>query len=244
MMHLYKAWRESRLGFVLSIAALATIGTLFCLFPRLDPQHKYTYTQTMYLVTYAGVLRNIFIVLTLLLGLGGFLRERSHCTLQFTLALPARRSHFFAARALVGVAELSAFALVPAILVPMFSRWSHHSYPSIPQALHFSVLWICCGAMFFAFGLFLSTFVPGDYPAATACLISLFVYLVILEFAPLEKFPSFDLFNVIAAWHMPYFSGRDTCFVTYLPWGTLSIVVLLALGIITLAAQIAERQDF
>lgn len=243
-MQLYKAWRESRLGFLLSIAALATICTLFCLFPRVDPQHRYTYRQTMYLVTYAGVLRNIFVVLTLLLGLGGFLRERSSGTLQFTLALPARRCHFVAARALVGVAELSAFALVPTILVPMFSRWSHHSYPSIPQALHFSVLWICCGTVFFAFGLLLSTFVPGDYPAATTCLISLFGYLAVLEFAPLERFPSFDLFNVIAAWHMPYFSGRDTCFIMYLPWRTLSAVALLAVGIIALAAQIAERQDF
>lgn len=244
MMHLYKAWRESRLGFVLSIAALAVICTLFCLFPRSDVLHKYTYTQTVYLVTYAGVLRNIFIVLTLLLGLGGFLRERANGTLQFTLALPARRSRFIAARALVGITELSAFALVPAILVPMFSRWSHHSYPSVPQALHFSVLWICCGTVFFAFGLWLSTFVPGDYPAATVCLFSLFAYLAVLEFAPLEKFPAFDLFNVIAAWHMPYFSGRDTCFVTYLPWRTLSAITLLGLAIMVVAAQIVERQDF
>jgi ABC-type transport system involved in multi-copper enzyme maturation permease subunit len=244
MMLLYKAWRESRLGFVLSLTALAAICTLFCLFPRGDLQHKYTFTQTMYLVTYAGVLRNIFIVLTLLLGLGGFLRERSYGTLAYTLALPVRRSRFIAARAVVGFAELSALALIPAVLVPMFSRWSHQPYPSIPQALHFSVLWMVCGTMFFAFGLLLSTFVPGDYPAAATCLISLFAYLMVLEFAPLEKFPSLDLFNVIAAWHMPYFSGRDTCFVTYLPWRTLSVITLLAVITISVAGQIVERQDF
>ena len=244
MMLLYKAWRESRLGFIISIASLAVICTLICLFPRADSQHKYTYTQTIYLVTYAGILRNIFIVLTLLLGLGGFLRERSYGTLAYTLALPVRRSRFIAARAVVGFAELSALALVPAVLVPVLSRWSHHAYPSIPQALHFSVLWIGCGTIFFTFGLLLSTFVPGDYPAAAACLITLFVYLIVLEFAPLENFPSFDLFNVIGAWHMPYFSGRDTCFLTYLPWGTLSIIALLSVITVAAAALVVEHQDF
>ncbi len=141
--------------------------------------------------------------------------------LAFTLTLPVRRSRFVAARAIVGFAELSALALVPTLLLPIFAAWSNHSYPSIPQALKFAVLWIACGALFFAFGLLVSTFVPGDYPAAAACLVSLFAYLIVLEIAPLERFPSLDLFNVVTAWHMPYFSGRDTCFVTYLPWLTI-----------------------
>ena len=242
-MLLYKAWRESRLGFLLSISAFAVICTLLCLFPRTDLQEKYSYTQTIFL-TYAGILRNIFLLLTILLGLGGFLRERSYGTIAFTLTLPVRRFLFIFARAVVGFAELSALALVPAFLLPIFAVWSHHSYPSIPQALKFAVLWTGCGTIFFAFGLLLSTFVPGDYPAAAACLISLFAYLIVLEFAPLEKFPSFDLYNVMAAWHMPYFSGRDTCFLTYLPWGTLSIIALLALTTIAAAALIVEHQDF
>ncbi len=243
MMLFYKAWRESRLGFLLSVSAFAVICTLLCLFPRTDLQEKHTYTQIIFL-TYSGILRNIFLLLTILLGLGGLLRERSYGTLAYTLTLPVRRSRFVFARAVVGFAELSALALVPAFLLPIFAAWSHHSYPSIPQALEFAVLWIGCGTIFFAFGLLLSTFVPGDYPAAAACLISLFAYLIILEFAPLEKYPSLDLYNVIGAWHMPYFSGRDTCFLTYLPWRTLFIVVLFACGIVAGACQIVERMDF
>lgn len=246
MMLLYKAWRESRLGFLLSIGAIVMFCTAFGLSPRpdLNPQHPHTYTWFLYNATYGGPLRNIFLVLTLLLGLGGFLRERSCGTLVYTLALPVRRSRFIAARATVGFAELSALAFVPTLLLPNLAVWTGHSYPSLLQALTFAVLWIGCGTVFFAFGLLVSTFVPGDYPAATACLMGLFAYLVVLEFAPPERFPSVDLYNVITARHMPYFSGRETCFVTYLPWGTLSIVVLLALGVIALAAQIAERQDF
>ena len=243
-MLLYKAWRESRLGFLLSMSALVLLCTVFGLSPRADLLHKYTYTQITFLQNYGGPLRNIFIVLTLLLGLGGFLRERSYGTLAYTLTLPVRRSSFVAARATVGVAELSALALVPTVLLPIFAAMANQSYPSIPQAFKFAVLWIVCGTMFFAFGLLLSTFVPGDYPAAAACLVSLFAYLIALEFDSAEKFPSFDLFNVITAWHMPYFSGRDTCFVTYLPWRTLSVITLLAITTIAVAGQIVERQDF
>ncbi len=243
MMLLYKAWRESRLGFLLSVSAFAVICILLCLFPRTDFHQKYTYTQIIFL-TYSGILRNIFLLLTILLGLGGFLRERSYGTLAYTLTLPVRRSRFILARAVVGFAALSALALVPALLLPIFAVWSHHSYPSLPQVLKFAVLWIGCGTIFLAFGVLLSTFVPGDYPAAAASLISLFAYLIVLEFAPLEKFPSFDLYNVMGAWHMPYFSGRDTCFLTYLPWGILLIVALLAVITIAVAAIIVERQDF
>ena len=244
MMLLYKAWRESRLGFLLSISALAIFCAICCLNHRADLERKFTFTQITYLQNYAGILRNIFVVLTLLLGLGGLLRERASGTAPFTLALPVRRACFIAARAIVGFGQITVLALLPALLIPAFSRWSHHSYPSVAQALHFSVLWIVCGTVFFAFGLLVSTFVPGDYPAAAACLIGLFGYLVALEFAPFEKFPSLDLFSVIAAWHMPYFSGRDTCLVTYLPWGSLSAILVLALSIIVIAAQILERQDF
>lgn len=242
----YRAWRESRLGFLLSIAAIIMFCVVFGSSPRPepDPQHPHTYAALIYSVTYGGALRNIFLVLTLLLGLGGFLRERSYGTLAYTLSLPVRRSRFIVARAAVGFAELSALALVPAVLLPTFAAWTHHSYPLLPQALKFAVLWIGCGTVFFAFGLLLSTFVPGDYPSAAACLISLFAYLVALEFLPLDGFPSLDLFNVIAARHMPYFSGRETCFISYLPWHTLSAIVLLGIGIIAAAMQVVERQDF
>ena len=246
LMLLYKAWRESRLGFLLSIGAIVLFCTVFGLSPRPepDPQHPHTYAALIYSVTYGGALRNIFLVLTLLLGLGGLLRERSYGTLAYTLALPVRRSRFIVARVVVGFAELSAIAFAPTALLPTFAVWTHHFYPSIPQAFKFAVLWIGCGTIFFAFGVLISTFVPGDYPAAAACLISLFAYLVVVEFAPLEKYPSVDLYNVITAYHMPYFSGRDTCFVTYLPWRTLCMVTLLAAATLVIAAQIVERQDF
>lgn len=244
MMLLYKAWRESRHGFLLSLGALALFCAVFGLSPRTDLPRTFTYAEIIYSATYGGALCNIFLILTLLLGLGGFLRERSYGTLPYTLALPVKRSRFVAARAIVGFAELSALAFGPALLMPAFAVWTHHSYPSTPQALKFAVLWIGCGTIFFAFGLLLSTFVPGDYPAAVACLISLFAYLVVLEYAPLEKYPAVDLYNVIKASRMPYFSGKDTCFLTYLPWETLSIVVLLAAATIAVAAQVVEHQDF
>lgn len=244
MMLLYKAWRESRLGFLLSIGAIVMFCTVFGLSPRSDPEHRLTYAAIVYGATYGGALRNIFLILTILLGLGGFLRERSYGTLAFTLALPVRRFHFVIARAFVGFAEMSTLAFVPALLLPTFAAWTHCSYPSTPEALKFAVLWVGCGTIFFAFGLLMSTVVPGDYPAAAACLIGLFAYLVVLEFVPHERFPSIDLYNVITGWDMPYFSGKETCFLTYLPWRTLFVIVLLAAAVLAVTRQIVEHMDF
>jgi ABC-type transport system involved in multi-copper enzyme maturation permease subunit len=160
-MLLYKTWRESRHGFLLSLGVLALFCTVFSLSPRTDLP-RLTYAAIMWGATYGGAVCNIFLILSLLLGLGGFLRERSYGTLVYTLSLPVRRSRFVVARAIVGFAELAALAFVPTLLMPTLAAWTHHSYPSTPQALKFAVLWIGCGAIFFAFGLLLSTFVPGD----------------------------------------------------------------------------------
>jgi ABC-2 type transport system permease protein len=240
----YKAWRESRLGFLLSVAALVFFLGVYTMFPRIDPLHRYTYTQETYLITYRGAVRNMFIVLTLLLGMGGLLRERSHHAVGFTLALPVSRFKLVATRAGVGVAEMAVLALVPALLLPVFTGLSHHTYPSFAQALQFSAVWIGCGTIFFAAGFFLSSVVSGDYPTAAACLICLFAYLMVLNLDFFERFPSLDLFNVMSGERMPYFSGRDTCALTYLPWRTLLIIALLACVVLSAARQIIERLDF
>lgn len=238
----YKAWRESRLGFLLSVLALTVVCWMYWTFPRYDP--RFTYLQDTYLVTYRGAIRNIFIVLTLFLGLGGFLRERSYGTLGFTLALPISRFRLVITRAAVGVVEMALLALVPAMLSLIRSAWLHQGYPSLSQALVFSAVWIGCGIMFLAVGLLISSVVPGDYPAATACLMSLFAYLMLLDQGLFERFPSFDLFNVMSGDSMPYFSGRDTCELTYLPWRTLFIIALLACSVLAAAWQVVERRDF
>jgi ABC-2 type transport system permease protein len=109
MMLSYKAWRESRLGFLLSIFALALFCALYfySVDNRPDTVHRYTDLQKTYLVIYHGAVRNIFIVLTLLLGLGGLLRERAHGTLEFTLSFPVRRRRIVLTRAAVGLPRWS-----------------------------------------------------------------------------------------------------------------------------------------
>src|SRR2546429_3621244 len=97
VMLLYKAWRESRHGFLLSLGVLALFCTVFSLSPRTDLP-RLTYAAIMWGATYGGALCNIFLVLSLLLGLGGFLRERLYGTLAYTLSLPVRRSRFVVAR--------------------------------------------------------------------------------------------------------------------------------------------------
>ena len=86
--------------------------------------------------------------------------------------------------------------------------------------------------------------VPGDYPAAAACLISLFAYLIILNLDVVGHVHSLDLFDVMSGEHMPYFSGRDLCTIAWIPWSLLARYALVAIVLFGAACRIVERQEF
>src|SRR5689334_17162028 len=89
---------------------------------------------------YKGYLRDIFVVVVLLLGMGGLGRERAYGTSGFTLTLPVSRWRLTATRATVGLAESTVIAFLPAILLPLLSPLVNETYPW-SQAFHFAVLW-------------------------------------------------------------------------------------------------------
>jgi len=88
----YKAWRESRVRFLASAVALAVICASFVFFHR-DASggisdEPLSYTVYVWRITYKGYLRELFMILAILLGLGGLTREGDQRTAGFTLALP------------------------------------------------------------------------------------------------------------------------------------------------------------
>lgn len=244
-MLLYKTWRESRLGFLLSVSALLVFTLVPLLFPHHDPRSRFTYTQEIYLSNYrGGPPRNIFLMLALLLGLGGLQRERANGTVLFTLSLPIRRAKLVAVRAGVALVEMAVLALTPALLLPPFSSWHYGPYPSFSQAFHFSLLWMGAGTVLVAFGLLIATLVPGDYPAAAACIIALFSYVLILNLDVVSHVHSLDLLDVMSGEDMPYFGGRNLCTIAWIPWSLLARYVLVATVLFGVACWIVERQEF
>ena len=191
MMLLYKAWLESRTRFGLSVVAIVGLLALLVLMnrdARVDVAGlNVTYSQYFWLAFFKGYLREIFVVVVLLLGMGGLLRERAYGTSGFTLTLPVSRWRLTATRAGVGLAESTVIAFLPAILLPLLSRLVNEAYPW-PQALHLAVLWAFGGAFVFTMGFLASALFNGEYSAPIAAVALLFAYSTITDLPGVERY--------------------------------------------------------
>src|SRR5262245_66651550 len=102
----YKAWRESRARFVLGAGVLVWFCASFVsearhnFPPRMDPDLPYS------VFVWRGIFNGpdtlLLVLVALMLGLGGLLRERASGFAVFTLSLPVKRWQILVSRALVG----------------------------------------------------------------------------------------------------------------------------------------------
>jgi ABC-2 type transport system permease protein len=248
----YKAWLESRIRFM--ITALTIIG--FCLFAvffnrRMQAAGVFfapdlranTYSKHIYDLIYSGTAKGVFAMLTIFLGLGGLLRERSQRTAVFTLALPVSRWQVVSSQLAVAVGQLALLALLPATLLPSLSAAVHQSYP-VTEALHFSVLWFGCGSIILAFAFLLSVSLPGEYTAPLVCYIALMLQTLVALWRPLKPYRLNLLWTMGEFETMHWDVQRHLLVAGSMPWARLSAIMLIACAMLALAVRITYRQDF
>lgn len=247
----YKAWRESRPRFVISAAALAGFCLLVVLFherirtasgipPGMMAQ---SYSEHIYHFIY-GTAKGLFLLFVLpFLGLGGLLREKARGSVGFTLALPVSRLRVVGAHVGVGLSEVGALALLPALIVPTISPLVHESYP-LSQALHFSVLWFVCGTVVFAAAFLLSVVLGGEYSAPVACIIVFYLQDLILASEPLARY-RLKIVWIAGEFGTMRWDAQHTMLLSGpLPWSSLLTITLISTVLLAAAALITQRQDF
>ena len=242
----YKAWRESRARFLLSAVALVVICASFVFFHR-DASggisdEPLSYPVYIWRITYKGYLRELFMILAILLGLGGLTRERDQRTAGFTLALPVGRWRLLVTRTLLGLGQVLLLATLPAIVVPLLSPLIGRACPS-SQAWGFTILWATVGSLIFAMSLLASVLFPGEFTAPVAAILGLTAYSFLADMRPLERYLT-DIHDVMSGVDMPYFVERTGILTGPLPWATLFTVLLAAAALIAIGARITSRQDF
>lgn len=242
MMLWYKAWRESRIRFAMIALAVAAVCLYAVLFHDQD-LHGRTYNEHIYNLIYSGTAKGVFAFLVIFLGLGGLLRERAHRTAIFTLALPVSRVRLILTQIAVGLAEMAALALLPALLISSLSPLVHQTFP-LAEALHFSVLWFGCGTIIFASAFFLSVVFGGEYTAPVACYIALISQALVAQWAPLRPYRLNLLWTMGEFGTMRWDSQHNVLLSSPLPWVRLLIIALIASGLFALSARITQRQDF
>src|SRR5579871_2717430 len=90
----YKMWRESWIRFVISAVALLWMCGSVVLLQRQVRAHAdepLSYERYIWSAVYKANVLDLFILLVIVLGLGGVLQERAQGTAGFTLSLPVSR---------------------------------------------------------------------------------------------------------------------------------------------------------
>lgn len=233
MMLLYKAWFESRKRFLLSFLAMGGLTVVFVLFNHdvrsVVTDHNVSYGEYIWKSIFKGQLRDVYVVLALLLGMGGLDREREYGTAGYTLALPVSRWRLIAARGFAGFIEIIALSFLPATLVPALSPFIREIYPW-GQALHFGILWTIGGVLIFTIGFLASVLFSGEYSAAIAAMAALFAYSIATDLPGMEHY-IIDVHDTMNG------SG---------PHGfkTLAMIAMTALAIIGVAGYITTKRDY
>ena len=245
----YKAWRESRVRFLTSALVLIGICAAVVLLQQSFRAQLHTreaplntYAGYIYLRIYGGFARGTFLLLALVLGLGGLQRERAHGTAGFTLALPVSRFKHVAVRAAVGMLQVVALSLVPLILVPGLSPFAGESYPW-RQSLQFSLLWVVVGTVVFAAAFLASAIFANEYSALAVSLVAFLMYPLATHLSPLNRYP-LNIYYIMNGIGMPYFDPHTDLLIGPMPWTILLWVATAALTFFAAATILAQKQDF
>jgi ABC-type transport system involved in multi-copper enzyme maturation permease subunit len=247
---LFKAWRESRERFLISVALLAVICVLgvFCrdsLMKVFVPQEAFVgvpYVGYIYCLVYGGSARGLFTILVMVLALGGLQRERLHRTVGFTLALPVSRARLVSVQALFGLGQVAVLSALPLLLLAVCSQLAHVSYP-LEQMARFGLLWFAGGAVFFAVAFLAATLFRNEYAALSVSFVFSIFYPIAVLFPPLNRYP-LNVHHIMSGLAMPYFDARTALLVGAPPWALLASMVAVAGVLIVLAIQITRHRDY
>ena len=245
-MYWYKSWCEIRTVILLGIASIA-VACLFIVFHqqsmRDQASEPTTYVALVWKAVYDSFVFDIFFILSIVLGSDGLLHEKTIGTSGFTLALPVSRRRILLTRAFVGYCAVLAMALTPAIVLPLCSRFSGQHY-SAAQALGFSLLWGCCGSIFYGYTFLLAHLMEGEHSAILVAITSLMAYRFLMAIPWLTHVPMLNIFGIVNGEDMPFFNESTHLLVGPMPWLALLVVLFIASVFVFLAVRRMETMDF
>lgn len=242
----YKSFREIRNLTLTGALGLSTACVLIVLNQHSMRAHadtEMTYIEYIWKSVYNSIGRDIFLILSIILGSGGILQERSSGTSGFTLALPISRRRIVCTRAVIGYVGVLVLAAVPVVVVPIASRYVGEQYP-ITQNLGFFFLWGSCGAVFYGLTFFLAHRLEGEYISLLLAIPSLMFYGALVNLPWLSRQPMLNIFDILNGEGMPFFDEAQHLLVAPLPWLTLASLLILGVSFVFLASRRIEPLDF
>ena len=242
----YKSWRETRTVVLAGVGAMAFACVMIVLNQQTMRDHAdapMTYVAYIWKSVYNSIGRDLFLILSVILGSGGLLQERAHGTVGFTLALPVSRRRLVFTRAVIGYCGVLAIAAAPVIVLPIASRYVGEAYPMV-QTLGFALLWAAGGAVFYSITFLLSHCIEGEYVSVLLAIPSLMLYGVLLGLPWLSRFRMLDIFDIVNGEEMPFFDETRHLLTGPMPWLTLLAMMLAGAAFVILSSRRIEPRDF
>ena len=168
-----------------------------------------------------------------LLGTGGLVSQASGGGGLFTLSLPASRNRLLGVRAATGLAELFVLAIIPPLLLPLFSLAIGERY-ALSDALVHAVCLFVAGAMFFSLTFLLST-VFSDVWRPALIVICVAVVLGLSDLV-LRDLPFVSVVRLMSG--EAYFRNGSV------PWPGLLASAAVSSGLLYAASKNIARRDF
>lgn len=241
----WKAWRESRNRYFASLSVLVIlVGYAVLSGPQFlegiainHPDEPLTYSGYIWVSLFDFYLQGFWIACAFALGLGGIWRERSTGVATFTLSLPVTRQRLVLTRAIVAIVESFVIALVPCLLIPLFSAMNGHRYP-FAQSFTFGLLLAVGGLVFVCFSLLLSSLFEGEYTAFVLGICAIATAFFAFKARSIHRWSIFDLMS--GARHV----DPHTLLLKSLPWEGFSVSLLMSFLLLSASIQIVRSRNF
>jgi ABC-type transport system involved in multi-copper enzyme maturation permease subunit len=235
----YKAWLETRLRFVLSLAGILVLCAWKQVYRSLDVVIPTTPVRYYYGLAHSanGTLCVLWVAAVTLLAMGGLMRERANGASLLTLALPVSRVRLVWVRIAMLCMEAAALMFAPWIAVILIIGVG--AKPQLlAQAWFHIVLLAGGGSVFVAIPILASSVFEGEY---TAPAVSFGIALAM----SLGLSPVFDAWNPsVLITGSRYFDRATGMLIEPLPWTQVAISALFAAALIGIAVKAVQRRDF
>jgi hypothetical protein len=173
----------------------------------------------------------LWMVFAILIGTGGLITPSGRGML-FTLSLPVSRNRLLAVRAGVGIAELFALAIVPALVIPALAPAVGESFGAGAALIHGVCLFVG-GLVFFSLTVLLSTVFHDIWRPLLIALCFAFALGAAEQVSP--ELARFSVYRVMGA--ESYFHGMG------LPWLGLLASATVSAGLLYAAARNLAQRD-
>ena len=243
----YKAWLDTRGGFILAILLLAAqVVSLFMSYP-MDPMTTYPngalgvaademallrtndFRGYVWLRWFSTMMLVIWPFLAMRLAGTGFEKAAGR---EYLLSLPVRRWRVMASRLSVVLAEILVITVVPSLLLCAMAPLVGQRYP-VTDALVHSLIAVAGGLGLVGATVFCRA-VMHDFAAYALVGTAIVVYGMITFFA--KDLNGHSLFRLL--------SGADYFFYHQVPWSGLAVSAALGGTLVLLSAYIIEQRNF